>query len=146
MTSTNGVSNQYSDQLAYIIETCIGDMNYKLEPDWFEHVRWTPCGCNIDPCRSYPFEMRTKSFRMEVCPHINKEKFAQWLIVQESTICTDAGYGLFAYRFLKKNDTLTVYVGKKAVTKPTDETRILEISGRVIDVQPTYFGARPLYF
>ena len=47
---------------------------------------------------------------------------------------------------LQKNDIVTVYVGKKAGTKPTDDTRRLEISGRVIDVQPTYFGARPLYF
>ena len=146
MTSTNEVANQYFDQLAYIIETRVGSMNYKLDPEWFEHVRWTPCGWNIDPCRPYPFEMRTKSFRMELCPHSNKEKFAQWLIVQESTIGTDAGYGLFADRFFKKNDIVTVYVGKKAGTKPTDETRRLEISGRVIDVQPTYFGARPLYF
>ena len=102
MTSTNEVANQYFDQLPYIIENRIGNMIYILEPEWFEHVRWMPCGWNIDPCRPYPFEMRTKSFRMELCPNSNKEKFAQWLIVQESTIATDAGYVLFAGRFLKK--------------------------------------------
>ena len=57
MTSTNELANQYFDQLAYIIETRVVRMNYKLDPEWFEHVLWTPCGWNIDPCRPYPFEM-----------------------------------------------------------------------------------------
>ena len=147
MTSTtNRVANSFLDSLAEIIEKRVKSGNYKLDPKWFEHVRWTPCGWNLDPCKPFPFEMRTKSFRMELCPHLNKEKFAPWLTVKESTMGTDAGYGLFADRFFAKNDIITVYVGKKADTKSTDESRRLEISGRLIDVTPTYFGARPLYY
>ena len=37
-------------------------------------------------------------------------------------------------------------LAKKVGTKPTDKSRRLEISGHVIEVKPTYFGARPLYF
>ena len=47
---------------------------------------------------------------------------------------------------LKKDDIITIYVGKKANNQNTDDSRRLDISGNLIDVQPSYFGARPLYF
>ena len=58
----------------------------------------------------------------------------------------NAGCGLFSDRVFRKNDNITVYFGKKADTRSKDETRMLEIKGHLIDVKPTCFGARPLYF
>ena len=146
MSSTRDTANTFFDQLAEIIELCVKSGNYKLDPKWFENVHWTPCGWDLDPCKPYPFQMRTKSFCMELFHPGKKQKFAQWLTVKESTICADAGYGLYAARFFKKDDTITIYVGKKANNQNTDDSRRLDISGNLIDVQPSYFGARPLYF
>ena len=83
---------------------------------------------------------------MELCPYENKDKFIPWLIVKASTIGADAGFGLYANRCFKKDDYITVYVGKKAKKSNRDESRRLNVYGHPIDIQPTYFGARPLYF
>ena len=111
------------DTLAGIIESRIKSGNYDLDPQWFEHVRWTPCGWYLDPCLPYPFEMQTKSLRMELCPHKNKDKFTPWLIVKASTMGADAGFGLYADRCFRKDDYITVYVGKKAKKSNKDESR-----------------------
>ena len=139
-------ANVLFDTLAGIIESRIKSGNYDLDPQWFEHVRWTPCGWYLNPCLPYPFEMRTKSFRMELCPHKNKDKFTPWLIVKASTMGADAGFGLYADRCFRKDDYITVYVGKKAKKSNRDKSRRLDVFGHPIDIQPTYFGARPLYF
>ena len=79
-------------------------------------------------------------------PPWKERKFAQWLTVKESTICADAGYGLYTALFFRTDDTITIYVGKKANNQNTDDSRRLDISRNLIDFQPSYFGARPLYF
>ena len=102
MTLTRNTAIMLFDQLAAIIESRVKSGNYKLDPKWFENVHWTSCGWDLDPCKPYPFQMRTKSFCMELCPPGKKQKFTQWLTVKESTICADAGYGLYADWFFKK--------------------------------------------
>ena len=134
------------DTLACTIETRIRSGNYDLDPQWFEHVRWTPCGCYLDPCSPYPFKVRTKSFRMEFRPDKNKDNFTPWLIVKASSMGADAGFGLYANRCFRKGDCFTIYVGKKAKKSNRDKSRRLDVYGHPIDIQPTYFGARPLYF
>ena len=145
-TNFKDAANSFLDELAGIIETSVQSGKYELHSKLFEHVRWTPSGWHLDPCRPYPFGMRTKSFNMELCPPQSQEKFARWLIVKESNMGKNSGYGLFADRVFRKDDNITVYFGKKADTRSKDETRMLEIKGHLIDVKPTCFGARPLYF
>ena len=58
----------------------------------------------------------------------------------------NAGFGLYADRVFRKGNYITVYVGKKAKKSNKDESRRLDVYGNLIDIQPTYFGARPLYF
>ena len=101
MSSIKLAADTFFDTLAEIIESRIQSGNYDLDPQWFEHVRWTPCGWDLDPCKPYLFEMQTKSFCMELFSHKNKDKFTQWLIVKASTIGADAGFGLYANRCLR---------------------------------------------
>ena len=145
-SSVQSAANALLDTLACTIESRIKSGNCNLDPQWFENVRWTPCGWYLDPCLPYPFEMRTKSFRMELRPDPNKDKFTPWLIVKASSMGADAGFGLYADRVFRKDDYITVYVGKKALKSNKDESRRLDVYGNLIDIQPTYFGARPLYF
>ena len=92
--TTKEVANSIFDDLAEIIENSVQSGKYELPSKLFEHVCWTPSGWHLNPCRPYPFGMHTKSFNMELCPHQNKEKFARWLIVKESNMGKNAGYGL----------------------------------------------------
>ena len=83
---------------------------------------------------------------MQLCSHKNKDQFTPWLIIKTSTIGVDAGFALYASQCFKKDDYITVYVGKKAKKSNKDKSRRLDVYGNLIDIQPTYFGARPLYF
>ena len=107
-TNFREAANSFLDELAEIIENSVQSGKYPLHSKWFEHVRWTPSGWHLDPCRPYPFEMRTKSFNMELCPHQSKEKFARWLMVKESNMGKNAGYALFSDRVSRKM-TISLY-------------------------------------
>ena len=47
-------------------------------------------------------------------------------------------FHLYADRFFKKDDIITIYVGKTATNLNTDDSYRLDIPGNLIDVEPLY--------
>ena len=83
MRLTSDTANIFFDQLSGKIESRVKSWNYKLDPKWSEHVHWTPCGWDLDTSKSYPFQMRTKSFCMELCPLERNKKLHNGLLFRE---------------------------------------------------------------
>ena len=123
MSSVQLAANALLDTLACTIESRIKSGNCNLDLQWLENVRWTPCGWYLDPCLPYPFEMRTKSFRMELRPDPNKDKFTPWLIVKASTMGADAGFGLYADRVLGKA-TISLFMLERKQRKVTKTNHV----------------------